>query len=60
MERTPFTESFENPGGQVKYLSPVGSMIKLWVTTFWFMKVALIMMFYVPQEPKSGAPKFCH
>ena len=24
-------------GKEVKYLSPVGSMIKFWVTTFWFL-----------------------
>ena len=24
--------------GQLKYLSPVGSMIKFWVTTFWFLQ----------------------
>ena len=29
-----------NQKQMVKYISPVGSMIKFWVTTFWFMKVA--------------------
>ena len=29
----------------LKYLSPVGSMIKFWMTTFWFIKVAWLWCF---------------
>ena len=36
----------------LKYLSPVGSMIKFWMTSFWFMKVAWLwcFMFYRNQK----------
>ena len=36
----------------IKYILPVGSMIKFWVTTFWFMKVAWLWCFMFPRNQK--------
>ena len=42
----------------LKYLSPVGSMIKFWVTTFWFMKVAWLWCFKFRRNQKVVTQNF--
>ena len=42
----------------IKYILPVGSMIKFWVTTFWFMKVAWLWCFMFCRNQKVITQNF--
>ena len=42
----------------LNYLSPGGSMIKFWVTTFWFMKVAWLWCFMFHRNQKVVLQNF--
>ena len=42
----------------LNYLSPVSAIIKFWVTTFWFMKVAWLWCFMFHRNQKVVTQKF--